>query len=114
MPSLTVGPARSSGGMMSQPPDLLEPGMLPGEESSPRHGFRGSTTRHGRRSEAPLGLSVAISREAGARGGTIGRLVGKRLGWQTYDKELLEFMAQDAIARQGLLGGLTPACVAWV
>src|SRR5439155_1620712 len=35
-------------------------------------------------------------------------------GWQVYDQELLEFMAQDAVARQGLLDGLTPECSAWV
>jgi cytidylate kinase len=99
---------------MSQPPDLLEPGMLPGEESSPRHGFRGDRARQGSRLEAPLGLSIALSREAGARGGTIGRLAGKRLGWQVYDQELLEFMAQDGVARQGLLDSLTPACLTWV
>lgn len=100
---------------MSQPPDLLEPGMLPGEEPSPRHGFRGATKPLDRPpTAAPLGLSIAISREAGARGGTVGRLAGKRLGWQVYDQELLEFMAQDTVARQGLLDGLAPACLAWV
>lgn len=99
---------------MSQPSDLLETGLPPGEESSPRHGFRGDRARHGGRCEAPLGLSIAVSREAGARGGTIARLVGKRLGWQVYDQELLEFMAQDVVARQGLLEGLTPACRDWV
>jgi hypothetical protein len=98
---------------MSQPPDLLEPGTYPGDESSPRHGFRGAAERHGP-SAAPLGLSIAVSREAGARGGTVARLAGKRLGWQVYDQELLEFMAQDAVARQGLLDSLTPACLAWV
>ena len=31
-----------------------------------------------------------------------------------YDRELLEYMAQDAVVRQGLLGALTPAAVAWM
>ncbi len=87
---------------MSQPSDLLE---------SPRHGFRGAAGRP--RRGAP-GLCIALSREAGARGGTIGRLVGKRLGWQAYDQELLEFMAQDTVARQGLTDTLSPDCLAWV
>jgi cytidylate kinase len=38
--------------------------------------------------------NIAISREAGAGGGTIGRLVGTRLSWKVYDHELLEAIAQ--------------------
>jgi cytidylate kinase len=37
--------------------------------------------------------NVCISREAGAGGGTIARLVGKRLNWKVYDHELLEAIA---------------------
>src|SRR5881227_4017245 len=99
---------------MSQPPELLEVGMVPGEEVPPRHGFQGNRGAAPVRRSAPLGLSIALSREAGARGGTIGRLVGKRLGWQVYDQELLEYMSQDTVARQGLWDNLTPACLNWV
>ena len=42
---------------------------------------------------APRFRVVCISREAGAGGGTIGRLVGTRLGWKVYDHELLEAIA---------------------
>jgi cytidylate kinase len=38
--------------------------------------------------------NICISREAGAGGGTIARLVGTRLGWRVYDHELLEAIAQ--------------------
>ncbi len=38
--------------------------------------------------------NVAISREAGAGGGSIARLAGERLGWKVYDHELLEAIAQ--------------------
>lgn len=99
---------------MSQPSDLLEPGSIPGEDFPPRHGFQGDRGAARSRREAPLGLALTLSRESGARGGTIGRLVGKRLGWQVYDQELLEFMAQDAVARQGLLENLSPPCARWV
>ena len=98
---------------MSQPPELLDAGTT-GEEVPPRHGFQGDRGAARTRRTAPLGLSIALSREAGARGGTIGRLVGKRLGWQVYDQELLEYMARDAVARQGLWDNLSPACLAWV
>jgi cytidylate kinase len=37
--------------------------------------------------------NVCISREAGAGGGTIGRMVGTRLGWKVYDHEILEAIA---------------------
>jgi cytidylate kinase len=37
---------------------------------------------------------VTISREAGADGETVARLVGERLGWQVYDKNLLDQVAQ--------------------
>ncbi|MGC8641698.1 MAG: AAA family ATPase [Isosphaeraceae bacterium] len=37
--------------------------------------------------------NIAISREAGAGGGAIARMVGQRLGWKVYDHELLEAIA---------------------
>jgi len=98
---------------MSQPGDLAEMEIDAGEGAPPAHGFRGGPGG-GTRRAAPRGLSIALSREAGARGGTIARLAGQRLGWQVYDQELLEFMAQDAAARQALTEDMTPECVAWI
>jgi len=37
--------------------------------------------------------NICISRETGAGGGTIARLVGQRLDWKVYDHELLEAIA---------------------
>jgi cytidylate kinase len=37
--------------------------------------------------------NICISREAGAGGGAIARMVGKRLGWKVYDEELIEAIA---------------------
>jgi cytidylate kinase len=37
--------------------------------------------------------NIAVSREAGAGGGTVARLVGTRLRWRVYDHELLEAIA---------------------
>lgn len=42
----------------------------------------------------PRFRNVCISREAGAGGGTIARLVGTRLKWKVYDRELLDAIAQ--------------------
>jgi cytidylate kinase len=38
--------------------------------------------------------NIAISREAGAGGGAIGRMIGTRLNWKVYDHELVEAIAQ--------------------
>jgi hypothetical protein len=47
----------------------------------------GRTTAHGLR-------FVALSREAGAGGSEIGRRVGERLGWEVFDKNLLDCVAE--------------------
>ncbi len=56
---------------------------------------RGGETSRPRADSTPLPRfrNVCISREAGAGGGTIARLVGTRLGWKVYDHELLEAIA---------------------
>lgn len=41
------------------------------------------------------GPTIAISRQVGARGTTIARVVGARLGWPVYDHELLEKLATE-------------------
>jgi cytidylate kinase len=38
--------------------------------------------------------NICISREAGAGGGSIARVVGTRLDWKVYDHEILEAIAQ--------------------
>jgi cytidylate kinase len=47
-------------------------------------------------------LTVAVSREAGARGGSIARRVGRKLNWPIFNQEQLEFMAQSESPMQGL------------
>ncbi|HWG47295.1 MAG TPA: cytidylate kinase-like family protein [Gemmataceae bacterium] len=82
---------------MHQPPPSQE------ASESPRHGFQGDRGAPPPPRSGPSTLTIAFSREAGARGGTIARRVGRKLGWQVYDQELLEYMAQDAVASQGVL-----------
>jgi cytidylate kinase len=57
---------------------------------------------------------VAVSREAGSRGGTIARRAGRKRRWQVYNQELLEYIAQEGAFRQSLLGNLAPAASRWV
>lgn len=85
--------------------------LLPRE--SPHHGFRGEDS--GRlRPAIPAALTIAISREAGARGGTIGRRVGRLLGWEVYDQELLDYVMQDSTVQQGLMDSLSEVAGRWV
>jgi cytidylate kinase len=94
----------------------MEDFPLPPEESreSPRHGFQGDRAPVPPAAEYPAGLTVAVSREAGARGGSIGRRVARNLGWQVYDQELLEYVSQEGPLHQELLDGLPPVAAAWL
>src|SRR5215470_243635 len=80
---------------------------------APQHGFRGDSTVTPV-DRVPAAVTVAVSRESGARGGTIGRRVGRKLGWQVYDQELLEYLSQDPSACQSMVDALRPEAVAWV
>jgi len=44
---------------------------------------------------APLRHVITISREAGALGTTVARAVGERLGWPTYDHEMLDRVGKE-------------------
>jgi cytidylate kinase len=88
-------------------PPQSDPGL-----QTPRHGFRGESAAEPAPG-IPAALSITVSREAGARGGTIGRRVGRKLGWQVYDQEVLEYIAQEATVRQEVLDNQGPAGRAW-
>src|SRR5437764_6172097 len=95
---------------MSTPLDGPQP--RPGA-GAPAHGFQGDRGAPGA-PPAPVGLTVALSRQAGARGGTIARRAGRKLGWQVYDQELLEYMAQDPTVIQGMVAAMRPEALAWI
>src|SRR5690348_10377222 len=84
------------------------------EGATPLHGFQGNRGERRATATVPSALSIAVAREAGARGGTIGRRVARQLNWQVYDQDLLEYMTQDTVVRQGIFDNLTPAANAWV
>ena len=81
---------------------------------SPHHGYRGEPAPSPGYAGTPAALTIAISREAGARGSTIGTLAAQKLGWQIYNQELLEYIAQEGAFRQEILDNLSPAGSAWV
>lgn len=66
------------------------------------------------RSEVPPpAFTVALEREAGARGTTIAQEVARRLHWPVYDHELLELVAQDMGVRSQLLESVDERQKAW-
>ena len=77
---------------------------------SPLHGFRGDAAPA---APKPRGLTVAVSREAGARGGTLARMVGELLGWQVFDQDMLSFLANDEAARADLMADVPAGGREW-
>ncbi len=94
-------------------PDDEVNNAIPPATEAPRHGFRGHA-QTGPALGIPASLSIAISREAGARGGRIAHSVGAKLGWEVYKQELLEYITQEASVRQDLIQQLTPAAQQWI
>lgn len=78
----------------------------------PLHGYRGAPTPPPMMLR-PRGLVVAVSREAGARGGTIAAAVGQQLGWQVYNQEMFDFLARDEAARSDLVADVPPTARLW-
>ena len=64
--------------------------------------------RSGRGKEGKLsfGPYLLISREKGAGGSAVGRLAGERLGWQVFDNEIVDALAQKANVRRPLIESL--------
>jgi cytidylate kinase len=81
--------------------------------ASPRHGFQGDRGAVPPPRTGPAALTVALSRESGARGGTIARRAARKLGWQVYDQELLEYMAQEAGVNPAVFENLPAPLAAW-
>jgi cytidylate kinase len=59
-------------------------------------------------------FTIAISREAGANGSAVGRLLGERLGWPVYDYELVEHIAGEMGLRSKLLESLDEKRMSWL
>jgi cytidylate kinase len=81
---------------------------------TPRHGFQGDRLPAPPASAVPMGVTLALSRETGARGSMIARRVGRKLGWQVYDQELLEYVANEGPLRQELMELLSSESAQWV
>jgi len=53
-----------------------------------------------------VGITIAISRESGARGGSVAREVGSQLDWPVYDRELVERISEESGLHMELLESL--------
>ena len=62
-----------------------------------------AATRRDRRPRTPPAFTITLSREAGTLATSVAQEVGRRLGWQVYDHELLERIAQEMHVRTALL-----------
>lgn len=80
---------------------------------SPLHGYRGSPVESAAVG-LPVGLTIAISREAGARGATIAKRAGEKLGWELYSQDMLEYGAQEGALRREAFDKLSPVALEWV
>jgi cytidylate kinase len=95
---------------------LVESRREPSDETAsqpPCHGFQGDRGVAPARTALPASLTVAVSREAGSRGGSIARRAGRKLGWQVYNQELLEYIAQEGTLRDEAAEALPPEAARW-
>lgn len=91
--------------------DLSEANDVPADRSAPRHGDRG---RPARRATLPVGLTIALSREAGSRGASIARRVSGRMGWDIYTQEMLEVLTQEGALSQEIAKQLPDGADEWI
>lgn len=78
--------------------------------AAPLHGYPGQAAPPER---LPAGPSVAISREAGARGRTIAQRVGRLLAWPVYSQEELESLGREGPMQEMVLADLPTGVVEW-
>lgn len=80
---------------------------------SPLHGYRGELTPPPT-AVRPNGVTIAVSRQTGSRGGTIAHAAGRLLGWQVFTQEMLDFLTQDERARDELVADLPAPARLWI
>lgn len=107
-------PAERGQPVIDERANLAEDVQLSSLAESPRHGFQGDRRVAPTGPHVPASLTIAISREAGSRGGSISQRAASKLGWQAYRQETLEYIAQEGNLRQELLENLAPAARQWV
>jgi cytidylate kinase len=82
------------------------------DQTTPLHGNQGDRQPSAARAH-PEGVTIAISREAGARGTTIARRAARKLGWDLYTQEHLEFLSANEVARAQVQEGIPGSAIQW-
>ncbi len=67
-----------------------------------------------RKTEQPTGYSIAIAREAGTPGTSVGAELGKRLNWPVYDHALIARIADEMGLRTQLLDSVDEKRRSWL
>ncbi len=57
---------------------------------------------------------ITISRQAGSGGGEVAALVGERLAWPVFDRNILQVMAEDDAVRKNLYESLDENDLSWI
>jgi cytidylate kinase len=73
--------------------------------------------KHGAESggaDSKRAFTIALSREAGARGTTVASAIGQKLGWPVYDHELVELIAKEMKLRTRLLESVDERHIDWI
>lgn len=83
-------------------------------EVAPRHGDQGDRRPAPPTPRIPTSVTIALSREAGSRGGSIARRVGVKLGWQVYSQDMLEYIAQEGSFGHEIGDSLSPEMAQWI
>jgi len=92
--------------------EQVQGSLMVASPEAPVHGFRGDAPDDGPAAR-PRGLTVAVSREAGARGTTLARKVGELLGWQVFDQDLLDYLQMNDGEREQLLADIPASAKDW-
>src|SRR4051794_13596237 len=93
------------------PTATTDPTADPETPGPPLHGYRG--VEPAEHFAGPKGMTVAISRESGARGATIAHKLGAILGWQVFDQEMLDYLMIDETGRAQLFAEVPPGAKDW-
>jgi cytidylate kinase len=75
-------------------------------QSKQRLENQGRRPGRGKEGDLSYGPYLTVSREKGAGGNAMARLVGARLGWQVFDNEIVDEIAQKAHVRRQLIESL--------
>ena len=67
---------------------------------------RAQRSGRGKEGKLSFGPYLLISRDKGAGGSAAGQLAGQRLGWQVFDSEIVDAIAQKANVRRELIESL--------